>query len=248
MTRQIFIDAKYLGEIKFTDEVLNYLKKNKIKSIAIFAATQFTEIKEIKKQLEELKIELKTTKAKRTSNEMQILGCDAYHDSFEDDIITASDLTIYIGDGLFHPKALLLAQSKNRTVKPILIYDPISKQMSIIDKSTIQAQIQKMKRNLKMFINADTIGILVTTKPGQQYLNTAKNLKKHLQKQNKKAYIFIDDTLDLSLLENYPFIKAWVNTSCPRIGTDDITSINQPLINIKEASNPTKALEELESN
>jgi len=75
---------------------------------------------------------------------------------------------------------------------------------------------------------------------------TAKRLKEFLEKQGKKAYIFIDNNLDLRHLENYPFIDSWVNTACPRIGTDDIVNIKQPLINIKEAGNPVKALEELE--
>ena len=97
-----------------------------------------------------------------------------------------------------------------------------------------------------MFINAQTLGILITIKPGQQYLNTAKNLKEKLEKENKKAYIFIDDTLNLNQLENYPFIDCWINTACPRIGQDDIVNIEQPMINLREANNPIKALEELE--
>ena len=72
-------------------------------------------------------------------------------------------------------------------------------------------------------------------------------MKEHLEKQGKKAYIFIDDTLKLNDLENYPFINAWVNTACPRIGTDDIMATNKPLINLREAGNPVKELEELEN-
>ena len=126
------------------------------------------------------------------------------------------------------------------------MWNPISKTLEILDEKIIQTQINRYKRNLKMFISADTIGILVTIKPGQNYFITAKRLKEFLEKQGKKAYIFVDDNLDLRHLENYPFIKAWVNTACPRIGTDDIVNIKQPLINLKEASNPVKALEELE--
>ncbi|MBI2056774.1 diphthamide synthesis protein, partial [Candidatus Pacearchaeota archaeon] len=170
-------------------------------------------------------------------------------DSFKDQIIKNSDLILYVGDGLFHPKALLLSQIKEKkeSFKPVIIFDPISNKINEINKKDIDKQIQKKKRNLKMFINSKTIGILVTIKPGQQYFNSAKNLKEKLKENGKKSYIFIDNNINLSQLENYPFIHCWVNTACPRIGTDDIVNVEQPIINLKEAFNPIKALEELEN-
>jgi len=141
----------------------------------------------------------------------------------------------------------LLSQIKSKNFKPIIIFDPIANKIKEINKKDIEKQIQKYKRNLKLFINSKTLGILVTIKPGQQYLNSAKNLKEKLKEQGKKAYIFIDNNINLSQLENYPFIQCWVNTACPRIGTDDILNIEKPLINIKEAFEPIKALEELDN-
>ncbi len=245
MTQIIFIDAKYEGEIEFGKELIDYLIKNKIKSIALFYAVQFTNVGKVREQMEKLGIKVLATKAKRTSVEGQILGCDIYHDSFKDSIIDESDAVLYIGDGLFHPKALLLSQIKNKKIKPVLIWNPIANKFSILKDDSIKEQINKTKRNLRMFINARTIGILVTIKPGQNYFLTAQKLKAHLEKNGKRAYIFIDDTIDLRQLENYPFIEAWVNTACPRIGTDDIVNTRQAIINIKEAFNPVKALEEI---
>jgi 2-(3-amino-3-carboxypropyl)histidine synthase len=246
MTEIIFIEAKWEGKIELGEKLINYLKKNKIKSVALFSSVQFTEVDEVLQQFKELSLKVNITKARRTSKPMQILGCDAYHDSFESDIISLSDAIIYLGDGYFHPKALLLAQIKQHKIKPVIMCNPISKTLEILDEKNILEQVKKYKRNLRFFINAKSIGILVTIKPGQNYFITAKKLKEHLEKQGKKAYIFIDDSIKLNELENYPFIDAWVNTACPRIGTDDILNIKQPLINIKEAGNPIKALEELE--
>ncbi|HLD38377.1 MAG TPA: diphthamide synthesis protein [Candidatus Nanoarchaeia archaeon] len=247
MVELLLIDAKWEGKIKLTDELKEHLKKNKIKSVALFASVQFTDLKDFIKELEENKIKVNITKAKRTNEKMQILGCDCYEDSFQDNIIENSDAILYIGDGLFHPKALLLSQIKSKNFKPIIIFDPIANKIKEINKKDIEKQIQKYKRNLKLFINSKTLGILVTIKPGQQYLNSAKNLKEKLKEQGKKAYIFIDNNINLSQLENYPFIQCWVNTACPRIGTDDILNIEKPLINIKEAFEPIKALEELDN-
>ena len=231
----VCIDATWENEIKLGNEVLEYFKENKVKTVALFASVNFLKLDTVKKQLKNFKI--LTTKAKRTHVESQILGCDAYHDSFEKNIIGEADTILYVGDGLFHPKALLLSQKK---VKPVVIWDPVNEKMNIITEEDIKKQLLKAKGNFTRYLAAETIGILVSTKPGQQYFNRAKELKEKLEKEGKKAYIFIDNTLQINLLENYPFIDAWVNTSCPRIGTDDITTIPQPLINIKEAfDNPT---------
>ena len=246
MPHLLLIDAKWEGKINLTNELKEHFKKNKIKSNALFASIQFTNLNEFIKELEKNKIKVNITKAKRTNEKIQILGCDCYGDSFQEDIIKNSDVVLYIGDGLFHPKALLLSQIKSKEFKPVIIFDPIANQIKEINKKDIEKQIQKKKRNLKMFINSRTIGILVTIKPGQQYFNSAKNLKEKLKEQGKKAYIFIDNNINLSQLENYPFIQCWVNTACPRIGTDDIVNIEKPLINIKEAFNPIKYLEEME--
>jgi len=246
MPRLLLIDAKWEGKIKLIKELKDYFKEKNIKSVALFASVQFTNLNDFIKQIKKLGIKVNTTKAKRTNEKIQVLGCDCYEDSFQEDIIKNSDAILYIGDGLFHPKALLLSQIKNQNFKPIIIFDPIANKIKEINKKDIEKQIQKKKRNLKMFINSRTIGILVTIKPGQQYFNSAKNLKEKLHQENKKAYIFIDNNINITQLENYPFIQCWVNTACPRIGTDDIVNIEKPLINIKEAFEPIKALEEME--
>lgn len=248
MVELLLIDAKWEGEIKLTGKLKKFLQEKKPKSIALFASTQFTKLDKLINQIEKLGIKIKITKAKRTNSPLQILGCDCYENSFKENIIKDSDLILYVGDGLFHPKALLLAQKKEiktDNFKPVLIFNPITNWISIIGKKELEKQLQRYSRNLKFFINSKTIGILVTIKPGQQYFSAAKKLKEKLEESGKKAYIFIDNTIEINQLENYPFIQSWVNTACPRIGTDDILNIEQPMINIKEAFNPIKALEEL---
>ena len=62
MVETIFIDSKWVGEIKLDKEILNYLKKKKIKSLALFASVQFLELDDVIKQLKDLdiKIEINT--------------------------------------------------------------------------------------------------------------------------------------------------------------------------------------------
>ncbi len=242
MVQTLFIDGKWKKEIVLGNKVIEFLKKENVKLVALFASVQFLELDTVKGQLKDGGIEILTTRAKRTDVETQILGCDAYHDSFKEDIISRADAVLYIGDGLFHPKALLLAQNEAhngdgqfQTIKNIIIWDPISEKMSIIGKKDIEQQLQKAKANYARYLAASSIGILVTIKPGQQYLNLALKIKDKLEKDGKKAFIFIDNTIDLKSLENYPFIEAWLNTACPRIGMDDIVNVRQAIVNLREA-------------
>ncbi|MFT7615344.1 MAG: 2-(3-amino-3-carboxypropyl)histidine synthase [Candidatus Woesearchaeota archaeon] len=239
----ITIDGKWEKELILGEEFLKHLSDNNIKTVALFASVQFLALDTIRKQITDAGITIKETKAKRTHAITQILGCDAYHDSYEEDVIGTSDALIYIGDGMFHPKALLLAQIYKKEIKPVLIWNPIEGNLQIIDRKDIEKQIQKTKANLKRFVAAKTIGLMVTTKPGQSYINSAYKLKAKLEKEGKKCYVFVDDTLNIQLLENYPFIEAWINTACPRIGTDDLTTIRPALINIREAVDPIGHLE-----
>ena len=239
MPRLLLIDAKWEGEIKLTKKLKAYLKKTRPKSIDLFASVQFADIKNFLKDLKKLKIKVNIQKVKRTDKPLQILGCDCYPDSFTKKL--NSDMILYLGDGMFHPKALILA-----TEKPITIFDPISDKIKTVDRTDMQKELNKKKANLKKYLNANKIGILVTIKPGQQYMMAAKKLKSNLEKKDKKAYIFIDDTLNPSHYENYPFIQCWVNTACPRIGTDDITNFQQPMINLRDALDPGRAFVELE--
>jgi len=243
----VCIDAAWEKELVLNNDIIQHLKDNNVKSVALFASVQFLALDVIKKQLTDLGITIKLTKAKRTQVEGQILGCDAYHDSFGEDILSTSDVIMYIGDGMFHPKALLLAQMRNKTIKPVLIWNPVSEKKQIIDRQDILPQIRKLKANIVKFLSTKTIGILVTVKPGQQYLKNAIKLKEKLKSEGKESFIFIDDDLQINLLENYPFIDVWVNTACPRIGTDDITTIPVPLLNIRDIYDPIKTLDELYS-
>ncbi|MFA5084489.1 MAG: diphthamide synthesis protein, partial [Candidatus Paceibacterota bacterium] len=63
-------------------------------------------------------------------------------------------------------------------------------------------------------------GILVSTKPGQNKTKQALALKKKLEHEGKKAYIFSFDNFDINQLENFPEIKCWINTMCPGLSRE----------------------------
>ena len=76
----------------------------------------------------------------------------------------------------------------------------------------------KRKAQLIKFHSSKEIGIIVSTKPGQNKLEEAKKLKNKFP--DKNFYFILFDNIDYNQLENFNFIEAWVNTACPRIEED----------------------------
>ena len=131
MPRLLLMDAKWEGEIVLTDNLKKYLDKINPKSIDLFASVQFSDLENFIKDLKKRKIKVNLIKAKRTDKSLQILGCDCYPDSFNEKL--DSDIILYIGDGMFHPKALILS-----TNKPITIFDPLSDNIRVVSIKDMQ--------------------------------------------------------------------------------------------------------------
>lgn len=241
--KTVTVDVKWDKEILLSQEVLDVLKGSK--KVALFASVQFLELDSVRGQLQEIGAEVLVTKAKRCHVSGQVLGCDVYCDAYQEDIISEADSVLYIGDGMFHPKALLLAQMFNN-VKDIIIWDPVNSAMKILTANDIAAHVQKLKANLKRYLAASAVGILVSVKPGQQFLDLAVGLRKDLIKQGKKAYVFVDDVIDIGYFEDYPFVDVWVSTACPRIGFDDSLNCPKALLNYREAVDAVHVLEKLD--
>jgi len=146
----------------------------------------------------------------------QILGCDA---SAAKKIAKKVDKFLYIGSGHFHPIEIRL-----ETGKDVIIANPVSGQVSKLKQEDINKLQTKKKTAFIKFHSAETVGILVSTKPGQNRLKQAFELKNKLK--DKQYYVFINDTIDLADMENYPFIQAWVNTACPRLADYSSNIIN----------------------
>ena len=231
-----FLQAKYGIDFKVPKDFIKTLHKvfdsGKTKNLAVFSAVQFRpNMEEVFSLLKKEGFTSETSKPFRTSIEGQMLGCDSYKDSLKLDL-TGIDGFIYIGDGYFHPNALLLAQEFEDEIKPVILMNVVQGIVEIIDRSHIEKYLKKKKGNLMQFHNNDDIGVFVTTKWGQEYKETA--LKLAAQYPKKNFYYFIGDNFLDYEMENFPYIKCWVNTACPRIGQDDIVRHSAPVVNIKD--------------
>jgi diphthamide biosynthesis enzyme Dph1/Dph2-like protein len=165
------------------------------KGLGLVTTIQFLdELPKIKKFLEQ--------KGKKAEIGGQIIGCNVKNaEKIKDKI----DAFLYIGTGHFHPGALL----------------DLGKDVYLANGKKVE--LKKSKGLLAKFHASNNIGVIVSTKPGQQRLKWADELKEKYK--NKNFYIFVCDSLDFTQLENFPFIECWVNTACPRIA-DDIRVLN----------------------
>lgn len=214
----IFLETPYTGTVELSQDTLDHLKDKGYQKIGLYASVQFIgNLDSVKEQLAENNIEIIETK--------QLLGCDIYS-------VKEADAYLYIGDGRFHPLALVYAQKKVDVIKEVICDDPIGNKMTILTIKDIEKTLQKQKAGLTKFLSSQKIGVIITLKPGQEQLNNSFSIEKKYP--NKKFYYFIDDKISFDQLENFPFIDVWVNTACPRIGLDDQEMFRGGVVNLRD--------------
>ncbi len=224
----IFIETRYVGKVEFT-KLRNYLREIEFKRLFIFSSVQFLRsVQKFVNQLDDPRI--RVTKPARAKFPGQLLGCDSYIDDLK--LESIPDYFVYVGDGNFHPYALLFAQEKLSKKIPVVVYNPITKNLRIINVDYVEKYLKKRKGNLMKFYDSTNIGVFVSTKPGQMYLMAGETLKKNFPEKN--FYFFLGDTFTPQEIENFTFVECWVNTACPRIAQDDIFEFNKPVVNIRD--------------
>jgi|TARA_B100001971_G_C18157463_1_gene519397 2-(3-amino-3-carboxypropyl)histidine synthase len=203
--KTVFIEAKYEGKVELSREVIDKLPNK----VGLVSTVQFID-----------KLSLLKNQFKKNNKKIiiagQVLGCEF---SKAEKIKNKVDCFLYVGTGGFHP--LGLAYTIN---KPVFVYNPLTGVLDKISEKEVLVYKKRRKGAYLKFLSAKNVGVLVSTKPGQNQMNNALSLKNKLK--DKNCYIFIADTIDLNELENFPFIEAWVNTACPRMVEDKVGMIN----------------------
>jgi 2-(3-amino-3-carboxypropyl)histidine synthase len=142
----------------------------------------------------------------------QLLGCDA---SAALDIEEEVDAFVFLGTGEFHP--LFIAFNSE---KPIWLANPLTQTVKLLPEERRRKFFAKQAARMHHAEEAKCYGIIVSTKPGQVYLNMAKRMKEQAEKLGKKAIILLSDTITPNDLMNYHEVDCFVNTACPRIVED----------------------------
>ena len=197
--KKLFIPAK--SKSKVNESKIIEISKKIPQNIAIAYSIQFKEIaQEIKKIL---------SKSHKITKILQVLGCS------KPELPKTTNAILLIGSGRFHGISLAY-----ETKIPIYILE--KNNLSKITKQDIENFEKKKKASYMKFLNADNVGILISTKPGQNKLKQTLEFKKQLK---KKSYAFLCNNINTLEFENFN-IDSWVNTGCPRLELDNPAIIN----------------------
>lgn len=139
----------------------------------------------------------------------QVLGCSK---------VKPKATFLLIGSGRFHATQIAFS-----TGKPVYVYNS---KLDKINEEEIKQYENREKAKISRFLMSNSIGIIISTKSGQNYKNPEK-LKNKLEKKypDKKFYLFLADNINIQELENFN-IDFWVNTACPGLSLDSSRIIN----------------------
>jgi 2-(3-amino-3-carboxypropyl)histidine synthase len=195
----------------------------KYKRIGIVTTVQHIgQLSQLKSELERAGKVVLVGKGKLARYEGQVLGCDV---GAARAIEREVDCIVYFGGGLFH--ALIDVN------KPVLRADPFSGKVEWMDGEIENARKQR-KGAMNALVLAKSVGILVTTKPGQKNPKGAIKIRKALGDIGKKCLVLVANKLEFSSLVNFGKFDCYVNTACPRL-SDDSELAGKPIINLHDA-------------
>lgn len=206
--KTLFIPAKV--QLEVNEKKISSLKLPK--NIAIAYSIQYKEpASEIKQIL---------SKHHNITAFVQVLGCS--NPKFP----KTTEAVLLISSGKFHGISLAI-----ETNLPIYIVE--KNELTKISDTEIELLKKRKKAAYVNFLNSEKIGILISTKPGQENLKKAIYLKSVLK--NKNSYLFISNEINIGEFENFG-IKSWVNTACPRMDFDS-SVININSLNLSHSKN-----------
>jgi 2-(3-amino-3-carboxypropyl)histidine synthase len=206
--KTMFIPAKINSEVN----------EKKIQSLNLPEATAIAysiQYKDIARQIYDL-----LSKKYKITEIVQVLGCSKPKFS------KTTKAILLISSGEFHAVSLAF-----ETKLPIYILEQ-DRLRKISDDDVYAFEKQKMASYMK-FLNSEKVGILISTKPGQENLKRAIDIKKSLK--GKQSYLFLSNEIDTRQFENFD-IEAWINTSCPRMDFEGFV-FNMEDLNSRQSEN-----------
>jgi len=191
----LFIEAKRkIGSNAINPEALSKLPED-INAIGIVYSIQYKDFADkVRKALS----------GKKAFVGGQVIGCNV---SNAKRLLKKVNAFLFIGSGRFHAFSIAMLG------KPVFVLNPESGIIERIDEKEINRIRLLKKAALIKFLNANKIGIIVSTKYGQYNMKEALLLKEKLEKKHKNPFIFLCDNINEAELENFD-CEAWVNTAC----------------------------------
>lgn len=225
--KTIFVPVKTkLNVDQIITEITKKLQKEKITHIGLVTTTQFGHfLNDIQAGLKKNKITSEIVKGSpRVREKGQVLGCNYTASHY---LSTDIKDIVFVGDGIFHPIGLAFSETKN-----VMVFDPV--QLSW--KDFAKEKDQYLRQRISMIAKAQEakrFGIILSTKKGQLQLSKALECEKMIHAAGRECMMLSVDLVTESFLLG-PTIDCWVNTSCPRITTDDPMHFKLPMVSLQE--------------
>lgn len=161
---------------------------------------------------------------RRTEFPGQVLGCN--YDAARK-VAGDVDAFLYVGGGNFHPLGVSLA-----TGKDVLVLDPYRGELREI-RELVDRTLRKRFAQIENARGSRSIGLLVSTKPGQRRIDEAASCLGELRERGIRSDIISYDRLEPARLSLYSF-DAYVNFGCPRMAVDDSELFPGPILTPRE--------------
>jgi 2-(3-amino-3-carboxypropyl)histidine synthase len=225
-TLAVYFDARAKLEVKTAVKLALHLLRP-WKSIGLVTSVQHVhELAAARKVLLEDGKTVLVGDAGRLKYAGQVVGCDYSNAKAVED---QADAFVFVGGGKFHAVGVSLATSK-----PTVVADPYEKRAYSVEGEAQRIRKQRMT-SVSEAKQADTFGVLVGLKPGQNRLRDAITIKERLESGGKKALLFAAREITPETLIQFPTVDAFVSTACPRIVLDDSHRFSKPMLTVGEA-------------
>jgi 2-(3-amino-3-carboxypropyl)histidine synthase len=152
----------------------------------------------------------------RTPNRGQVLGC-----SFSAAKATGAKQILFVGTGIFHPIGIALA-----THSRVIALDPLTGSAQEVSGDALMRRRFAVMEKAR---GAKNVGIIVSTKSGQQRMDLARRLAS----LSPTAVIVTMREVNPDELLNLGF-ACYVNTACPRLAYDDQVRFPVPVLSPQE--------------
>lgn len=204
--KNFFVEVKYRGDLEFPEWLIEKLPSK----LVICSVIQYLDyLPQLQRFLEQHGKTVEMYQSNHGQYPGQILGCDVFNAEFD------CDAFLYLGDGEFHPTALLY-----RNGKPVYTLEPRAMKLDVLTPDYLDRMRKRKNVQLIKFFQSQHIGLLVTLKPGQNQFLAVKRLEQRLRDMGKTVHTIVADNINEGILDNFNFVQSWVNTGCPRIGQD----------------------------
>jgi len=146
----------------------------------------------------------------RTTEEGQVLGCDA---GAAHNISHKVDAFVFLGSGHFHPSQVSEAGKK------VYVVDPYQKNIWIEPANSLDDEMRAEHARVIKHKDKKKWGIVTSSKKGQNYMRAVQIAKEKLEEHGKDVYVFVEDRIFEPDYKGYG-IDIYVNCACPRMTKD----------------------------